>query len=304
MKKVELVLWFQCNCRCVFCVIDERTARQTMSARAAIRHLAQAREAGATEVDFGGGEPTLRKDLPELARAAARLGFSRIGVRSNGLLLCYPDFVETLMRSGVDHFAVSVWGHAPVVHDGLSRTEGSFEMLEMGAKHVVDLGGDISADVLLTDKSVADLRELVGHFADIGIRRFRMSLYCLFGSNFTSPELLPSMTSAGSAIVHTAAALEHKGVRLFTTHIPFCFLRPREELYSKTSDLEIEIITPGGSFPAENSPFEAGVKTEKCKGCAKQDLCGGIRPEYLERFSDLEIEPILGPRQNAHAGAV
>lgn len=292
MRKIELVLGFRCNCRCVFCVVDPAVAGQAMSTAEAVRHLQESRRGGATAVDFGGGEPTLRRDLPELARTAKRLGYRRIGIKSNGLRLCYPDYVEKLMRAGVREFSVPVWGHAPAVHDALAQTQGAFEMLEMGVKHIVDFGGGIEADVLLTTKSIPHLQELVGHFASIGVRRFQLWLFCLFGSNHTGAELLPTMTAAGRAIVETAAALKGRRLRLSTTHIPACFLRPREDLYSNIADQRLTIVTPGGSFPAEASPFEAGHQAAACAGCARVESCAGLRPEYLERFDSGEIAPL------------
>ena len=291
MRKVELVLGFKCNCRCVFCVVDSWTAARSMSTAEALRHLAQARREGASAVDFGGGEPTLRPDLPDLARAAVKLGYRSIGVKSNGLRLCYPEYVEALLKAGLREFTVPVWGHVPEVHDALARTEGAFEKLELGIKNVVDLGGEVEADVLLTRLSVPRLRELVEAFADLGVRRFQMWLYCLFGSGGSRPELLPAMTAAGRAVADTAGALRRRKLEITTTHIPPCLLRPRPSLYRNPASLGLRIITPGGSFAVEESPFEAGRKAAKCARCAKRALCAGLRPEYLERFSGREVRP-------------
>jgi len=289
MRKIELVLGFKCNCRCAFCVQDDETLGQVMESGAALRHMARSRKEGAADIDFGGGEPTLRKDLPALARAAASLGFGRIGVKTNGLMLCYPEYVEKLTRSGVNQFCVPVWGSDPAEHDALSQTEGSFEMMEMGVKHVVDLGGDIEVAVLLTTQTVPRLKTLTAHFAELGVRRLRFVLYCLFGSQGARPELLPTLTSSGKAIVETASSLKSRKIALSTTHVPPCFLSPRDDLYLNIADSRLVIITPGGSFPVETSPFESGVKTEKCRGCAAINRCGGVRPEYILRFSDREI---------------
>ncbi len=264
-----------------------------MGTSAAIRHLAQSRQEGARAVDFGGGEPTLREDLPELVRAAKKMGYRAIGVKTNGLRLCYPDYVEILMKAGVDRFAVPIWGESAEAQDALAQTPGAFEMMEMGVKHVLDFGGCVEADVLLTTRTLASLTRMVGHFADIGVRKFQIWLYSLFGSNQALPELLPSMTAAGKMIVDTASALKHRKLRISTTQIPACFLRPCEELYSNIADLKLQIITPGGSFPAEASPFEAGIKPPRCRGCVQYDSCGGVRPEYLEMFSDREIRPLV-----------
>ncbi|MFI5360698.1 MAG: radical SAM protein [Elusimicrobiota bacterium] len=292
MKKIELVLWFRCNSRCRFCVVDSATARQSMETGAAIRHLERARTEGAVAVDFGGGEPTLRDDLPELARTAKALGYTSIGVKSNGLRLCYPEVVDALLRAGVDRFTLPVWGASPRTHDGLSQTAGSFEMLEMAVKHIIDLGGGIELDVLLTTLTVPELGMLIRPFADLGVRRFSIWLYCMFGSNGTFPEFLPTLTAAGLAVAQTAAALKKNELVLSTSHIPPCFLSDAAGLYSSIADAGLVIVTPGGSFPAETSPFEAGMKTVRCSGCIDSGRCAGIRPEYIHRFSDGEVRPV------------
>ena len=264
-----------------------------MSTANAIKHMKGARNQGATAVDFGGGEPTLREDILELTLAAAKLGYEKIGIKSNGMLFCYPEYVENLMRAGMNHFTVSIWGHTPAVHDSFSQIEGSFEMMEMGLKHLVDFGADVEADVLLTNETVPHLKELLKNFTDIGVRKFRMWLYCLFGSNYTLPELMPTLTAAGKAVVETAVAFRDRTDWIYTTHIPCCFLQPYEDIYRNIAQEKLLIITPGGSFPAEMSPFEAGVKTKRCLGCEKYKSCGGVRQEYIDRFSDRKIRPIL-----------
>lgn len=289
MRKVELVLWFKCNTRCRFCVVDAPTAGQVMDTRAALRHLEEARRAGAAEVDFGGGEPTLRRDLPELARAARALGFTRVGVKTNGLRLCYPEVVSELLSAGVDRFAVSVWGSDASAHDELCGVPQAFEMLEMGVKHILDLGAAASAEVLLTTETVPRLTTLCRSLGELGIPEIQLWLYSLFGSAGAHPELLPRLPEAGRAIAAARAALPK--TRFSTTHVPPCFLPGAEDVYASIASAKLVIVTPGGSFPAESSPFEAGVKPARCRGCRRAARCAGIRPEYLERFPDAAAAP-------------
>lgn len=299
MKKVELVLWFKCNTRCRFCVVDPRAAGESMPTAAAIGHLERSRSKGAEEVDFGGGEPTLRPDLPELARAAARLGYREIGIRSNGLRLCYSDYVERLMAAGVTSFAVPVWGR-PNDHDALCAVPGAFDMMEMGVKHILDFGGRVEIDLLLTTLSVGHCRGLAAGFAGLGVKRFQAFLYCLFSANSTSPDLLPSLAEAGRAVVEAAGDLSaKKGASITTGHIPPCLLLPMPQLHADIALEDLTIITPGGSFPAETAPSEACARTSRCGGCAYAASCRGPRIEYVRERSDAEIKPARLPSKNA-----
>jgi MoaA/NifB/PqqE/SkfB family radical SAM enzyme len=298
VNKVELILWFKCNCRCAFCVVDHRTAAQSMSTADAVRELARARRAGASAVDFGGGEPTLRPDLPKLARAAARLGFSDIGVKTNGLRLCYPEYAARLLQAGARRFSVPVWGASPEEHDALCRTPGAFEKMEMGVKNILDAGGAVELDILLTTGTVPRLAGILEHFAAIGARRFGLWLFCLFGSAGHRAGLLPRLSDAGRAAARAARRFGRR-LELSTPHIPPCFLGPVARLYAPMAGKGLVIVTPGGSFPAESSPFEAGTKPARCRGCAAFARCAGVRPEYLERFGSREIVPLRGLMRQA-----
>lgn len=264
-----------------------------MGTAAALRRLERGREEGAEAVDFGGGEPTLRDDLPELARAAARLGYRDVGVKSNGLRLCYPDYLESLMAAGIRSFSVPVWGR-PAEHDALCGVKRAFDMLEMGVKHALDFGAQVQADLLLTSLSVAHAPALAADFAALGVRRFSARLYCLFGSGFTRPHLLPGMTEAGRATVEAARVLAPSGASIATGHIPPCLLGPMPELYDDIAKQELIVVTPGGEFPAETSPFEAGNQTPRCAGCAYAGRCRGPRIEYVRERGDGEFVPVRG----------
>lgn len=289
MRKLELILWFRCNCRCRFCVVDPIAARQALQTPDAVRLLERGRREGAVEVDFGGGEPTLRQDLPELARRAKILGYERVGVKSNGLRLCYPEVVAELREAGVDRFALPVWGPTPAAHDALALTEGAFEMMEMALKHVLDLGAEAQVDVLLTTETVPRLTELTRSLAALGARLFEFRLFCLFGSGGALPELLPTLEDAGRAVV--AAARAAPEARCSTPHVPACFLPGAPGLYTDIREARLVIAAPGGTFPVEASPFEAGVKARRCAGCAEDARCGGMRPEYLERHPETGLRP-------------
>lgn len=81
-----------CNFRCTYCD-DHRGARYPeLDGRGKLdtargRRLLEVMRTRAPSVYFAGGEPTLRKDLPALARAARDLDYYPIVVNSNGSLL-------------------------------------------------------------------------------------------------------------------------------------------------------------------------------------------------------------------------
>ena len=290
MKKIELVLGYECNCDCSFCASDPAILSNRMTAERAVAIMRDAMKRGATAVDFGGGEPTIRKDLPALANAARIMGFKSIGVKTNGMLFSYPDYAKAIIDAGVTRFAVSVWGATPEAHDAFSNIPGSFDRMEMGVKHLLDLGADVELVALLTNETVPRLTEIVNDFEQIGVRRFLLFLFCLFGSNDALPQLYPRITAAGAAAAQAVRGRNFKDTKIKTTHIPPCFLGYMKGVYYDIRGEAMLVTTPGHSFMAEESPFESGIKTERCLGCSMYNRCGGVRTEYIQRFSDREIK--------------
>lgn len=64
--------------------------------------LDQAWRAGIPHVTFTGGEPTLREDLPALIAHAEKNG-QVCGLLTDGLKLADPEYLQTLLQTGLDH---------------------------------------------------------------------------------------------------------------------------------------------------------------------------------------------------------
>ena len=94
----------RCNLRCRFCFADggtpaEDPARETLEE--AIRDIV--RLFGTPLLQFSGGEPTLRDDLPELVRFAKEAGCSYVQINTNGIRLAEDEaFAKALAEAGTD----------------------------------------------------------------------------------------------------------------------------------------------------------------------------------------------------------
>ena len=64
--------------------------------------LANAQKAGIPHVNFTGGEPTLRPDLPDLILEAEELGVV-CGLLTDGLKFADKKYMHTLLQNGMDH---------------------------------------------------------------------------------------------------------------------------------------------------------------------------------------------------------
>lgn len=119
-----------CNFRCSYCLPDgfqADLARPRHLTREEVTRLLQAfADVGLRKLRFTGGEPSLRRDLPELiASAAAIEGIESIGLTTNGTLL--DRRVSRWRDAGLTHLNVSVDSldrdafHAITGHDRLDE---------------------------------------------------------------------------------------------------------------------------------------------------------------------------------------
>ena len=115
----------RCNLKCRSCVIWQRDTSASELSTADVRELAAIlADLGAVQVSLGGGEPVLRKDLPEVARAFLDHDI-RVRVLTNGVAMT-PKASGRLIDAGVRDFSFSVDSLQPAVQENLDAAKGTF----------------------------------------------------------------------------------------------------------------------------------------------------------------------------------
>lgn len=129
-KRFDINVGFSCNMRCTFCYYlteIERGTTKDISTTEIMRRLRVGREWNKTAVDFTGGEPTLRKDLPDLIRYARRIGYKTVCIITNGWKIGSVDnYIKKLSNAGLNDILISVHGASLSTHDGLTGRNGAF----------------------------------------------------------------------------------------------------------------------------------------------------------------------------------
>jgi MoaA/NifB/PqqE/SkfB family radical SAM enzyme len=98
-----------CNSRCKTCNFWKNKNEVRLDTKTWQDILRQIRHLGVSSLEFVGGEPTLRNDLPDLIRTARELGFVSIKISSNGFLL-NDIYIEELSRCGLNGCHISLDG--------------------------------------------------------------------------------------------------------------------------------------------------------------------------------------------------
>jgi len=113
----------RCNLNCPICFahagavgyVYEPTKEQI---RAMLENLRANRPVPTPALQFSGGEPTVREDLPELVKMARELGFRHIEVNTNGIMLAKSlDYCRELVEAGADTFYLQFDGTKPKAYE-------------------------------------------------------------------------------------------------------------------------------------------------------------------------------------------
>jgi PqqA peptide cyclase len=126
-------LTYRCPLHCVFCYNPVRYAgvQHELSTAQWVDVMTQARQLGAAQLGFSGGEPLLRDDLEELVQEAHRLGYYTNLITSGvGLNAARA---QRLKDAGLDHVQLSFQDSTRELNDFLSHTK-TFELKQKVAR--------------------------------------------------------------------------------------------------------------------------------------------------------------------------
>ena len=120
-------LTYRCPLHCVFCYnpLNYAAIQNELTTAEWIKVMREARQLGAAQLGFSGGEPLMRDDLEELVDEAHRLGFYT-NLITSGVGL-NEKHIQALKTAGLDHIQLSFQDSTQEMNDFLSSTK-TFEL--------------------------------------------------------------------------------------------------------------------------------------------------------------------------------
>lgn len=163
--KAKIYLTELCNSRCRTCNFWKRNHEDMLDTESWKRMFADIRSVGISTVEFIGGEPTIRQDLPDLVKAAGELGFSKIRLSSNGLSLT-DTMIEKLIQYGMNGLNISIDGLRDTYH--YLRGVDGFERALQAASTTARAGISVDVYTNLTRQVIPELEAIVNIVEGIG----------------------------------------------------------------------------------------------------------------------------------------
>lgn len=143
----------QCNADCEHCSFFDGVAndkREVLTLAQAQKLIGDAQELGVSVINFTGGEPLLRQDLPDIIRSVDKDLSSTI-LFTNGWFLA--DRVRELHKAGLDGVYVSIDSSDPQKHDAFRRKPGLFDRALKGIREAKAVGLSTGISCCITPES-------------------------------------------------------------------------------------------------------------------------------------------------------
>lgn len=291
---LDMILGYDCNLWCDYCTIGPELRGRAMSTAHALASLRQGRAQGLDTLSLTGGEPTIRPDLLTIVRAGRTLGFVDIKVQSNGLMYAHGDNLARLLAAGTTRLHVSVHTHRADRYEQLVRRTGTYAAMVGGLQRAVESGAALVVDLIVKRDTMADLPAAIEWLGELGVRAVDLWYVSLTDANAAHPESLPRMTEALPFVKEALARGREQAMTLRSLHVPRCLLgEDHPHAWDPGAD-EVVVVTPEATFALKDSRLAGRVKVPACAGCPFEQVCPGVRPDYLARFGDGEIAAARG----------
>jgi MoaA/NifB/PqqE/SkfB family radical SAM enzyme len=306
-QRIDLKVGFDCNNRCHFCVQGDKRSRYSPRPTEELREVLRAERSRVRSVVFTGGEPTMRRDLPELVSYARELGYTTIQIQTNGRMFAHPGYARRLVACGATEFSPALHGHRPELHDHLTRAPGAFAQTVAGIRNLKALGQLVLTNTVVTRSNYRHLPEIARLLVSLGVDQLQLAFVHPVGTAGTEfQQVVPRMELAAP---YLAAALQvglDAGRRVYTEAVPACVIPGYEgcvveQLIPRTAIYDAE------STIADYTRYrldEGKLKGPECPSCVHFAECEGPWREYPERHGWSEFRPVLAAPAAAPAGAV
>ncbi len=292
-KGLFLRLGFECNSKCVFCVMDGSQSRLDFKT---IRGILEQNQSRYDFVVLTGGEPTIRKDFFDILDLARQLGYA-FKLQTHGRMFESEEFCERISPYNVE-FSININGPTAKMHEADTQAPGSFQQTVQGIKNLRKLGSNILVKIIITKNNYKYLLETARFIVSLDVKKIMFVFMTPYGAarmNFNA--IFPKFSETTLPLTQAVHWLkENAKVGIFLEGFPHCSLNP--EFYPlMTETCSLDGVIPENSRRIyncrEERVFIQKQKFYECKDCMYDKECEGVYKEYVERMGQDEFRPVL-----------
>lgn len=278
---IELTMHFKCNLQCEHCMIEGtmdwlRPESMEQFDRILAQNAQQGRWKGLV---LTGSEVTLRRDLPELARAARASGFAHVRIQTHGMRLADEAYCRELVDAGIDEYFVSVTAADAPTHDAITAVPGSFERTLRGLENLEAFPGVVTlSNTVVTQRSYRQLPDVVERLRHLR-RLVQMDFWNYWPMRETDDkDLVASHVDVLPYLREAIARARAYGRRVEVKNFPECLLG--EQADALNNDQPKLVIDPEFWPEFMRNGFHQCVHRSHCGA----QRCLGLNTAYIRKY--------------------
>ncbi len=327
-ERVHILTGAICNNNCIFCMEEDRDGRYVTNSATTddvVKWILNGKR-GCEEVCFTSGEPTTNPRLPTWVKWAKEHGVRRISVMTNGRALSYEKYTRALVAAGMNRFYISIHGQDKRLHEGLTRTPGSFEQTVAGLDQVTKLkryGVELHTSTVLTKRNVPQMAEVYRFLRSHGVDQVVFNVMQANGRADTYfDQIFPTYTETAAgfkAFLDEQMPIEPQPMA-FLVDIPLCTTTTLPDFNRGYVESYVHFEPAAGAEAllsperrTERSCGEEGARAAgqdlvqlrrsdlddsqrkkriECRSCRYDSVCEGVWANYLARNGWDEFVPV------------
>ncbi|MCX5643813.1 MAG: radical SAM protein [Phycisphaerae bacterium] len=294
----------KCNSRCKTCNVwrfqaDQNENKRELDNEECCTVLSQLSKLGCQSIELHGGEPTLRRDLPELVSCCTRLGMATM-FATNGLSMT-ENLASGLVEAGLKQIRFSLEGPRET-HNLIRGREDAFDkqMQAIEAIHKADKAGRVLKIINTTISSlnIQGIEDII----DVA-RQVQIKYVLVFLASVVGPDVAEQTNEIfGEDVAYRRSLLDGE----LLIHDPDLIERKRAGLLKRAQEQDVR-LNNSTFFTMPVSAVIRGIKRHPGPCSRIYDACtvdsfGDVLPcEYLRyRFGNVRDQPLkdilAGPR--------
>jgi pyrroloquinoline quinone biosynthesis protein E len=260
-------LTHRCPLQCPYCsnpLALERAAAELDTATWQ-RVIEEAHALGVLQTHFSGGEPTLRRDLPELIRHASALG-QYTNLITAAVLLDQAK-VDALADAGLDHVQVSVQDSDAANAERIGGYRGGHAKKLAVARMVRAAGLPLTINAVVHRQNLDHLDRIIELAVELGARRLEVAHVQYYGWALANrAALMPTQEQAERSIALVEAARERlKGVLTIDYVVPDYYARYPKPCMGGWARQNLNVTPSGKVLPCHAAEGIASLTFDNVK---------------------------------------
>ncbi|MGH7434246.1 MAG: radical SAM protein, partial [Polyangiaceae bacterium] len=291
----------RCNQDCVFCLEEDGSWRPFVdpSTEATRDEITRLWHRGARHITFMGGETFFRKDLGRLLSHARDIGFTRVGVTTNGSVLSKKGFIKALVDSGLAFIELSIHGHTRELAAAISGATFTFDRQAAAMAELDEIGSLMTiVNVVACKENARHLVDVVRYVCDEYPRipaRFKVKFVSLQGLAAERAEALRYDEVDFGAIAELATS---RGKAIWFYNVPLCRLGAHAAHSAELGAFAVDDRYFDYEHRDEPEYYESGHQLEgrvyppeTCGACTLRPVCPGIEETHRRVHGTAALSP-------------